>query len=696
MKKAIKLTALSLATLSFATIGLTACDLLPGTGVETKEPEVNPEYVYNGTHIYTAPDTDEYLVKNGKTEYALVIPETTTYEEGVAVSEFTHLFKKATKIDLTVYTDDQVTDASKGKYISLGRTTLLEDSDIKVDYNELDQDGHKIVTKDDDIYLCGGMDTGTVFAVYTFMNLTFNYETYTYNTTVIEETWEKKLKAYDVLDIPDFKTRAHSSDITTYVHASDYDINMYPWRLRYRGKEATRGMYYMRVHEVLDDFTSGSSASTNARRWFPESLYKDAEGHPDTYHPSWFSTNGGEQLCFSARGDAAEYEAMVDLAFRKVESHLKYYTPAKAPNANIITLTHEDNVQYCTCEKCVEISKYYGNSQAAVQILFMNDLAERVDALLNANKDKEWYREDFKLLFFAYNHNYTPPAKYDPVKKEYVPIDDEIICHDRLIAWFATNINGQIGFDEGLNAAQIGVLKGWGAVAKNIQFWSYNANFRNYMFGGTEWAGQYATDEMYGFFCNQSDLSWFTQMQDHNDCPNTAWAHLNVYLDSKKSWNTSLKTMDLVKEYMEAVYKEGADAMYQMWLSERLYRRGTLIEELQLVSNGDGGVELSKVEYWPLGMLQGWIGLADQALEAVEIYKESDPELYDQICRNIEIEAVGKMYILMELHRNTLSKEDRQAYVERLQHDMQWLDISSMWVKTKSIAFADWLAEISK
>ena len=132
MKKAIKLTALSLATLSFATIGLTACDLLPGTGVETKEPEVNPEYVYNGTHIYTAPDTDEYLVKNGKTEYALVIPETTTYEEGVAVSEFTHLFKKATKIDLTVYTDDQVTDASKGKYISLGRTTLLEDSDIKV------------------------------------------------------------------------------------------------------------------------------------------------------------------------------------------------------------------------------------------------------------------------------------------------------------------------------------------------------------------------------------------------------------------------------------------------------------------------------------------------------------------------------------------------------------------------------------
>ena len=690
MKKSNRLLALTLGTLSLATVGLSACQG-GGVGGNVQEPKINPEYVYNGTHIYTATETNDYLVKGGKTDYKLVIPAEAGESQAVATNEFVHLFKKATNINMEIVMDDQVTDASNGKYISLGRTTLLEKSGINTDYSKLTQDGHKIVTKGDDIYLCGGAETGTVFAVYTFMNLTFNYATYTYNTMVIDEKVDQKLLNYDVTDIPDFKTRAHSSDVTVY-DSKDYDENMLAWRLGYRGKEATRGMYYMRVHEVTGDPTSASSASTNARRWFPEKIYKDLENNPENYHPKWFSTNGGEQLCFSAHGDEKEYELMLQTAFEKVAWTLEYYNPKRAPDQNIMTLTHEDNMQYCTCAKCYEISSYYGGSQAAVQILFMNDLAERVDALLEANKDKEWYREDFKLLFFAYNHNYAPPAKYDPVKKEYVPIDNKVVLHDRVIAWFCRNSNGQAVHDEGLNAQALGVLKGWASVAKNIQYWSYGANFRNYMYAGDSY--QYATSEMYGFWCNQSDVSWFTQFQDHNKCPNTSWNHLHVYLDSRMSWNTSLPLQELIEEYMNAVYKEAAPMMMDIFRTHRAFTRHVLIDRYELTSNGDGSPEKGIVEYWPIGVLEGWIKLANQALEEIEIYKETDPELYDQIAKNIEIEAIQYIYILVDLHGNTLAKEEKQAYVDRIKHDIDWLDISGMWIRSNSLKLAEWANNI--
>ena len=128
MRKVNKLTALVLSAVSFATMGLTACEGMGLDGVQT--PEINPEYVYDGTHIYTATDTNEYLVKDTKTDYKLVVPAESDETQEIANKEFTHLFKKATNITLEMVTDDAVTSADSGKYISLGRTTLLADSEI--------------------------------------------------------------------------------------------------------------------------------------------------------------------------------------------------------------------------------------------------------------------------------------------------------------------------------------------------------------------------------------------------------------------------------------------------------------------------------------------------------------------------------------------------------------------------------------
>ncbi len=682
MNKMRRFTALSLSVLTLAATMFGACGGKSDDGKVT--PESSSKYAYNGTHVYTATDTNDYLVRNGKTEYTLVIPASYSSSLRIAKTEFIDLFEDATGIELSVVSDDAVSSAEDGKYISLGETTLLRDSGISIDHKTLTDDGHRIVTKGDDVYLCGGTDDGTVFAVYTFMRLTFNYETYYYDCMEIEKATDKKLKDYDVTDIPDFKFRAHSTDVTCY-ESADYDENMFAWRLGYRGKEAHRGYFFMPVHEYIDDFTKGkSSASTNARRWFPEHMYKNEED-VENYHPLWFSDNGGEQLCFSAHGDPYEYEAMVQTAFEKVEAHLKHYTPDEYPRYKIMTLTHMDNTNYCTCDKCKEISSYYGDSQAAVQILFMNDLAAKVDALLEANKDADWYRDDFKLLFFAYNHNFVAPARYDAVKKEYVPIDDKVILNDRLIAWFAREANGQQVFDEGLNTTCMTTLSGWVAIAKHIYFWNYGTNFRNYVIPVDSF--QYATPDMYAYYCNQSDDFWFTQYQDRNRCANTAWTNLKVYLDAKLSWNTSLSSEELTQKWMKAMYKDAAPTMLRLFQSVRAYYRNVLIDKYQ----ASPSAEMSLVEYWPIGLLEGWIAQIDQAKSEVERFATVNPELYDRTCKHIEIEAISYLFLLLDTQGYTINSEDRAMYIDRITNDIEWLGIADMETRSKT-TLVGWLS----
>lgn len=681
MKKIYKTIALSMSALTLATVGLSACKK-----EETiTTPTVDPAGVYNGTHVYTATDTDEWLVQNGKTDYKLVLPANYSSTVRVARTEFVDLFNDATGISLTVLTDDQVSSSANGKYISLGDTTLLQNSGISVDAETLTADGHRIVTKDDDIYLFGGEDTGTVFSVYTFMRLTFNYETYYYDCMEIESASEKKLKNYDVTDIPDFKFRAHSSDVTTY-ESMDYDENMFAWRLGYYGKEGTRGYWWMPVHNDTSDFTKGAKgASTNVDHWFPTSMY-------EADHPYWFANrkaSRGQQLCFTARGDEAEYQAMLQTAFDKVIKHLQWYTPDKYPQYRVMTMTHMDNTDYCVCDACNEVYAYYGDSVASTQVLFMNDLAELVDAELEKNKDADWYREDFQLLFFAYNHNFEPPARYDADQKKYVPIDDEVILHDRVIAWFCRDANGQEVYNENQNSSLISTLEGWSAVAKNIYYWNYGTNFRNYLIPLDSF--QYTTPEMYAYFCNKSDKFWFTQLQDGNDCGNTAWHNLKAYLDAKLAWDTSLSVEELTDKWMKAMFKDAAPTMQNLFQSVRSYQQRILIGEYELYSNGDGSPEMLSPDYWPVGTLRGWINETDKAKEEVARFAVLDPELYDRICGHIEIESISYLYLMLELHGGKISKEEKAKYVSRLEYDLDWLHIAEMEIRDETLS--TWLAK---
>ena len=197
MKKTNKILSLILAVISTVCFGAGCA----GESVERVE-----RNVYNGTHVLTAKETEKDFVKNGRCDYVLVTPKEDSKLLRDAKNEFLYFFEMATGITMKTATDEGLTHNANSKYISLGETTLLNSANIQWDKKQLGTDGVRIATKDNSVFLVGGSDVGTVNSVYTFMELTFGLQVYYYDCIEIEKNVvNKKLKAYDVTDIPDIK-----------------------------------------------------------------------------------------------------------------------------------------------------------------------------------------------------------------------------------------------------------------------------------------------------------------------------------------------------------------------------------------------------------------------------------------------------------------------------------------------------------
>ena len=132
-------------------------------------------------------------------------------------------------------------------------------------------------------------------------------------------------------------------------------------------------------------------------------------------------------------------------------------------------------------------------------------------------------------------------------------------------------------------------------------------------------------------------------------------------------WDASLDSGILIKKYFEAMYKDAADTMYEMFIDCRLHF-AKLSEKEQKIKVGS---IIRNKDYYTPDEFKTWISYTDQATLKIEKYKESDPKLYYLLKDRIEIEAVGPIYCLLDLYggdRGTppITYEERQGYIDRL------------------------------
>ena len=140
----------------------------------TKDNSQSQEPIVRGTHERTVSETNIDLVNNGNSNYSIFIAENAKDELiSFAVNELRQNFYKATGLFLDVKTDAEVSYTESTQVLSIGENALLQQAGVTFDKSELGAAGYVVQTKGKSVFMVGGANEGSIYAVYGWLKEQF-------------------------------------------------------------------------------------------------------------------------------------------------------------------------------------------------------------------------------------------------------------------------------------------------------------------------------------------------------------------------------------------------------------------------------------------------------------------------------------------------------------------------------------------
>ena len=639
-----------------------ACTCLVGCKDDNTEDSVlepaRTKYQFtDGVHDFTAPTLSDFIIKDGKTDYKILLPADADSNLYVAEKEIKYFFEEATgvKLDTIIEPKEGFTHDANAKYISLGDTKMLVSSGVDVKKSQLGTQGVRIVTKDKAIYMAGSTTVGALNGVYTLLKILFNYEQYAYDCFTMDKTTNVRLRQFDVIDVPDIEMRGCSSTLT--------ELN--PNNIGYRFRMRSAAQYFL---PLGDEEYATTHVYHNAINVIPREA--------PTSRESWFSNQSGEgegntQLCYTARGNQEDYDALVDRITEVISRSLVRYTPKDYPLRNIVAFTHEDNDQVmCRCASCIAAEQKYG-TQSGAAIVLSNDIAEHLQEWMNRPENAEYKRENLRVVFFAYRAFVNAPAHYDEAQGKYVINHPDLQMRDDVGVYYAVsdglsyqqNLYSQTS-EEGLQNS----LK-WFDIAPSVYLWTYDANFGNFMFrtAGTN----FYDEDAYQFFADcGADLLFKQGVMPSDNL--TSFQMLDIYLDAKMQWDTTQNVQDLTKAWFKAMFKDASDVMYNLYVEQNTWATIVAYETKKIVQTGIINYSIGR-EYFKYEMLRAWLDKIDEARALIAKYESSDPALYKMLKEHIDVEWVCPAYYIIEYHSPSIPNAEYNEIVTYFKTDISAL-----------------------
>lgn len=549
------------------------------------------------------PATEYDLVSAGSSKYFILIPENPTEYESYAAEELQLFLKEATGAELAISKENEADTV--GSFLSVGNTKASQDAGVAPSYEEAKSNGFVLKTVDDDCYLKGFSDIGTRNSVYEWLSYAVDWEIYASDEIVYTETKDLKLLAFDQTVVPSIEWRANNGP------------SVYNEELAYRMRKNLFEEVYLHgrlVHNSMTivDPTVYNFESEEYKDWYSEKIVGDRPA----------------QLCYSNEEMREVY----------IENLLKQLEGAKA---NVVILGMEDNVEWCSCEKCAASKEKYG-TDAAVMIKFANKVQEAVNEW---NKVNRVGQTPIKCVFFAYYATVEPPVTYNKETDKYEPIDESVILHEDLGVMFAPILASYSqSFTTEMNADVERQLLGWNALTDNIHAWTYAFHTaQNLIFKNTFEIMQ----KNYQLLIDNGTSALYDQTNGAQKVPDTGWASAQFYVQSKLMWDSSLNVKELLDDFFEHYFDTASGTMKEIFNEERSWMSHIYND---LGALGRIGDNLLRAEYWSYPYLKQALSQFEKAYGEIEVYRESDPERYKQLYERITLETIQYRYILISLY----------------------------------------------
>ncbi len=587
--------------------------------------------------------TDIVLYENNSSEYKIVLPKESTEWEQFAADELQLFFKQATSFELPIITDAGLEFSEEDKFLSVGETSLYEESGVQAEFEELGRDGYKIVRKGNTVILVGSEGYGHINAVYGFLRQEVDFRAYAQDELYTKRVSELKLYDFNLTDVPDIGARAglyYFAGVDAVFATRQRTLSNHGGQIV--GGDDLWGTWSHTYHQLL-----------------PKETYEAA-------HPEWYSGSGGEQLCLSNQELRDEMKKVVK---ERILSK---------PNAQYFMIGQMDKNSYCKCENCMARIKVV--TVSGLMMEFINEIAEEIEV---------WQKtacpnRTITIVTFAYLATKDAPVK-QAEDGTLVPLYDSLKARKNvsvMVAPIGADWRSPLNDEEHNKSSKI-MFEGWSAISDDISCWSYSANFDMNL----EYFDYFeALAQNYKYF-RDCGVSYLIDECNSSQRQDQAFQVMLGYVHSELMWNCDSNIYDLVYDFMDHYYKEASEPMKQYFnlLTGYVSQRKA---EFCIKDNTYYGTDIwsgtksetktvMNKDFWSIQILEQMIGLFDQAYQIIE--ENYVGEMKDTMIKRLKIESLTPRMYLLELFWADINKDEYLSMVDEFEKDCLSFGISYVY-----------------
>ncbi len=518
---------------------------------------------------------DKNTTLGNVSEYSIVLSPNATEAEKYAASIIQSYIKEITGLKLDSLTDE--TDLSTIKAFVIGRNKKFDNLGITLDFEEYNESGFLIKTIDDDIFLCGAIDRGTIYAALDIVEYMFGVKFITSDFTYIPKVSELKVCKTDLKSIPAFRYRIflgpdeYDNSNKTYLvnrrYLSDYislseglggNIKMYR---EFKGNNTHNDFEYVDLESLIENehikeeyihafSNDGDGRGTNGAGGYANVIKEERYESTGKYASDFCFTDGiydnGE-----AYTEITVNGTTTKTAYGLILEGLKNVILNDEAESNYYLIGQRDfSSRPCLCARCMEASEKYTN--AGIMIRFFNKLLDDIEGF----KESEGIDREINIVMFAYQYTTSSPVVQDE-NGNFKPIDETCIARDNLVIRLAPiTCDFSLELDDefqSTNSTGSDFIDKWKVVASKFMIWSYHACYAYY----------YMPLPTIQTFTHNFDLLKdiglvYMLMQSNYEEKTIYQTKLDNYVSAKMMWDNHLDPNELIEEFNYYYFGEAA------------------------------------------------------------------------------------------------------------------------------------------
>ena len=576
---------------------------------------------------YSAVDTDIVLAENNQSDYVIVVPENTSTDIIQARDELNLFFSQSTGVTLKAVKDTDLAFDSTQKYISLGKTAVYDGSGMNLSYDEYGEDGFHIKRFGNTVIINGADDDGVVYGVYDFLEYNLGVKIYGEKDMVIPVHDKVYLKDFDYKSVPDI------ADRTMGISSAERYSTITEYRLGLSQDHGTNWITWCHTHFNL----------------LPPKTYK-------ADHPDWYSPDG-TQLCLTNDEMITELIKVIKVRIQEREDLTH----------GLFMLGHEDVNSFCNCARCEAEKAKYGGENSAVMMRFINKVADIMNPWVEETYNGE---KTFKWITFAYGKTVPPPVTKNS-DGTYSPVDESVVAHENVGVMIAPLGSdwAHSRLDEENNAKIKLAIEGWSAIEPEIYTYTYNVVFDNQFIFMDDWSYLKETFQIF----EQMNTKYV--FNDGTSFVNLPFFELRTYVSAELMWDLSTDVEATIDEFINVYYKEAAPKVKEYFDLVRTHYR---MLERELAAEGDAfrmwsyvryDPDLVSAKWWPKNWLLNAIKIYDEALVLAEGMEAGEDR--ETTINRVKAERLAPLYLLLEIHRSTMTEQELRAYIQMFKDDCE-------------------------